>query len=84
MDIFVAYFKKCCYDDLILYWFLPVNIDDMHFYEKMIKKTLCLMNCKNNTMPEASSQLPKEVMDDFEWKMPYDYLQLCYYQVRLD
>lgn len=33
-------------------------------------------------MPELSAQLPKEVMDDFERKMPYDYLQLCYYNLK--
>ncbi len=57
------------------------DVDNLHFFEKMVKQTLCLMNCKNSTMPELSAQLPKEVMDDFERKMPYDYLQLCYYNV---
>ena len=58
-----------------------VDVGNLHFYEKMVKRTLCLMNCKNNSMPELTAQMPKDVMDDFEMKMPYDYLQLCYYQV---
>jgi hypothetical protein len=57
------------------------DIEDLHFYEKLVKQTLCLMNCKNSTMPEMTSQMPKDVVEDFEWKLPYDYLQLCYYQV---
>ena len=39
------------------------------------------MNCKNSSLPELTAQMPKDVMEDFEMKMPYDYLQLCYYQV---
>ncbi|XP_049783374.1 prolyl 3-hydroxylase 1-like [Schistocerca cancellata] len=55
------------------------DVEDLHFYEEKIKKTLCLMKCKPNYFRDRS-YLSKEIEEEFENLKPYEYLQLCYYQ----
>lgn len=58
------------------------NIEDLHFYEKMIRKTLCFMKCKRlnyedvkfNKAPDGKS------LKDIENLEPYLYIQNCYYK----
>ena len=57
----------------------PENIEDLHFYEKMIKNTLCLLqNCEY-----LKEDIHKDVIKSFTEKEPYQYLQLCYYQASI-
>jgi hypothetical protein len=60
----------------------PKNIDDLQFFEKMIRNTLCLIKCNKHNPKDALNGLPKSTIKEFEDLKPYEYLQLCYYQVR--
>jgi hypothetical protein len=57
------------------------NIDDLQFYEKMVRNTLCLLKCGRHNPKGGLNGLPKDVEKEFEDLKPYEYLQLCYYQV---
>jgi hypothetical protein len=59
----------------------PRNIDDLQFFEKMVRKTLCLLKCSRHNPKGGLNGLPKDVEKEFEDLKPYEYLQLCYYQV---
>lgn len=43
-------------------------------------KALCLMKCQNLYFPNRP-KVSKETDDDFNKKVPYNYLQLCYFKV---
>ncbi len=59
--------------------------DDLKFYEKKIRSTLCLIQCKNLKLGvQKSSQYASEATKAlFESKEPYNYMQLCYHQVMI-
>lgn len=61
------------------------NLDDMHFYEKKTRETLCLMKCNQDYRDIAGSKALKRLTRDNEKKFveyrPYEYLHLCYFQV---
>jgi leucine proline-enriched proteoglycan (leprecan) len=59
----------------------PKNIDDLQFFEKLIRKTLCLLKCGKHNPKDGLNGLPKSILKEFEDLKPYEYLQLCYYQV---
>ena len=60
----------------------PKDLDDFHFYEKVTRNTLCLMKCKRTALGKDRVELiTKTVAESFDNKGPYNYLQLCYYQV---
>ena len=53
------------------------NIEDLHFYEKMVKTTLCLLkSCEH-----LKHDIHKDVLKSFDERRPYEYVQLCYYKV---
>lgn len=53
------------------------NVEDLHFYEKMVKTTLCLLkSCEHLKL-----DIHKDVLKSFNERAPYEYLQLCYYKV---
>ncbi|XP_013772511.1 prolyl 3-hydroxylase 1-like [Limulus polyphemus] len=54
----------------------------MAFYEEIIKNALCIMKCyhRSNSLYVRSVAVAKETEQNFENKMPYDYLQLCYFK----
>ena len=57
------------------------QLEDMKLWEKMIKKTLCLLKCKKSILKDRAEIIDHKVREDFETLRPYDYLQLCYYKV---
>lgn len=59
----------------------PRNIDDLQFFEKMVRKTLCLLKCNRHNPKAGLNGLPKDVEKEFEELKPYEYLQICYFQV---
>jgi hypothetical protein len=59
----------------------PKEIDDLQFFEKMVRKTLCLLKCNKYNPKGGLNALPKNVQKEFEQLRPYEYLQLCYFQV---
>ena len=59
------------------------NIENLHFFEEAVRNTLCIMKCKRETFgPNRVEQVTAKVLKDFDEKLPYDYLQLCYFQER--
>ncbi|XP_021914351.1 prolyl 3-hydroxylase 1-like isoform X2 [Zootermopsis nevadensis] len=59
------------------------NIDDLQFFEKTVRQTLCLLKCGRHNPKGGLNGLPKDVQKEFEVLKPYEYLQLCYYQKNL-
>lgn len=58
----------------------PNDSDIWHLQTVVTNKALCLMKCQNlyfQNRPKTS----KEVDEEFEKKVPYNYLQLCYFKV---
>lgn len=64
--------------------FFPENIEDLHFYERKVKETLCLLTCNQDylqiTGPGALMRPSKETEQKIYDHKYYDYLHLCYYQ----
>ncbi|XP_063981064.1 cartilage-associated protein-like isoform X2 [Diachasmimorpha longicaudata] len=60
------------------------NVEDLHFYEKKIRETLCLLNCHQDYRDIAGPQALKRLSKDMETEIlglkPYEYLHICYYQ----
>nr|XP_012151788.1 PREDICTED: prolyl 3-hydroxylase 1-like isoform X2 [Megachile rotundata] len=58
----------------------------MHFYEKKVKETLCLLRCNQEYREIAGSRALKTLPRDTEHKLinhrVYEYLHLCYYRER--
>lgn len=64
--------------------FYPENIEDLHFYEKKVRETLCLMKCNQDYKDIANKEKLKRLPVDMERKFiehrVYEYLHICYYQ----
>lgn len=61
-----------------------VDIEHLAYYEKTVRQTLCLIKCENES-PEIQENfnVNNEIQKVFEEHKPYEYLQLCYFQVRI-
>ena len=58
------------------------DVDDLLFYEKLTRATLCLMRCKEEKFgPDRVEQVSHKTKEDFHNKAVYNYLQMCYHQV---
>ena len=53
------------------------DVEDIQFYERKVKTTLCLIKQCNL----RSEEIPSDMVDELDRKMPYNYLQLCYLKV---
>ncbi|KAF5293323.1 hypothetical protein FQR65_LT10988 [Abscondita terminalis] len=72
---------KCKEDAELAEPLYPVDIDDMIYYEKTIRNTLCLIKCRKSRQELATSvSLRPETERLYEDRKPYEYLHLCYYQ----
>ncbi|XP_043256674.1 prolyl 3-hydroxylase 1-like [Colletes gigas] len=62
------------------------NIEDLHFYEKKIKETLCLLTCNREYREIAGAKVLKRLPLATEYKLMdlkvYEYLHICYYQTK--
>jgi len=62
------------------------DIEDLHFYEKKVKETLCLMKCNQDYREIAGAgalkRLPHATERKFVDLAIYEYLHICYFQVR--
>lgn len=63
--------------------FFDDNVDDLHYYESVVRRTLCLVKCKRLLLPSIPeffhmNQWSKEV---FQTGKPYTYIQMCYFKV---
>ncbi|RLU20866.1 hypothetical protein DMN91_007480 [Ooceraea biroi] len=63
---------------------LAENIEDLQFYEKKIKETLCLMKCNQDYREIAGATVLKRLPPVTEKKFVdltiYEYLHICYFQ----
>ncbi|XP_050314394.1 prolyl 3-hydroxylase 1-like [Anthonomus grandis grandis] len=71
---------KCKHDHENEAPFYPENIDDLQFFEKNLKITLCILRCKARNS-DNSEYLGGELEKIFEERKPYEYLNLCYYKI---
>ncbi|XP_015123509.1 cartilage-associated protein isoform X2 [Diachasma alloeum] len=76
--------KKCRSEASAVSPIFAENVEDLHFYEKKIRETLCLLNCNQDYRdvvgPQALKRLPKEIEKEIFGLKPYEYLHICYYQ----
>ncbi|XP_024880411.1 prolyl 3-hydroxylase 2-like isoform X2 [Temnothorax curvispinosus] len=60
------------------------DIEDMHFYEKKVRETLCLMKCNQDYREIAGAGALKRLLHATERKFVdlaiYEYLHICYFQ----
>lgn len=63
----------------------PYDVEDLQFYDKKIKESLCLMNCKPVAKMLRSKKrnrlIPIDVENKYIGRRPYEYLHMCYYKV---
>lgn len=59
----------------------PVDVEDLRFYEKAVRNTLCLIRCQKKSDVFAL-HLDRETSQVFEDRKPYEYLHICYFQVK--
>ncbi|XP_076340695.1 prolyl 3-hydroxylase 1-like isoform X2 [Tachypleus tridentatus] len=52
----------------------------MAFYEEIIKNALCIMKCYHRSNYLHVQSVAKKTEQEFENKIPYDYIQLCYFK----
>lgn len=55
-----------------------VDVEDLQFFDKKVRTTLCLLRCSKENNVKFYKQ---KVLEEHERLAPYDYLQLCYFQV---
>jgi len=56
-----------------------LSTEDLGFYERQVRATLCLLKCrKKNGLVKVYK---RSELESFELLAPYDYMQLCYFQV---
>lgn len=58
----------------------PNDIENLHFYEVILKRTLCLVKCrlKNRSVLPFEKDFDGYYMDLFKRRQPYSYLHACY------
>jgi len=59
----------------------PQHVEDLRYWETMIKQTLCILKCKKKVLQGRAEIISRTVSQDFESYKPYDYLQLCYFKL---
>nr|XP_012234724.1 PREDICTED: prolyl 3-hydroxylase 2-like isoform X1 [Linepithema humile] len=62
------------------------DIEDLHFYERKVRETLCLMKCNQDYREIAGAgalkRLPRVTEKKFVDFTIYEYLHICYFQKR--
>ncbi|GAB1602337.1 prolyl 3-hydroxylase 1-like isoform X2 [Argonauta hians] len=61
---------------------ISLQLDNIQpFFFKFIKVSNCIRKCKIKNMPgRPDVSVHFDIEDDFEMRVPYDYLQFCYYK----
>lgn len=61
------------------------DIEDLHFYERKVRETLCLMKCNQDYREIAGAgalkRIPRVTEKKFVDHAVYEYLHICYFQV---
>lgn len=75
---------KCKYDAELSEPMYPVDIDNLLFYERAVRQTLCIMECRRGS-PDVFGRfnINPETEKLFEDLKPYEYLHICYLKVKL-
>ncbi|CAH1158417.1 unnamed protein product [Phyllotreta striolata] len=60
----------------------PVNIDNLLFFERAIRQTLCIIDCENDDPEILDNYINLETGNLFEEQRPYEYLHICYFQTK--
>ncbi|XP_046482906.1 prolyl 3-hydroxylase 1 isoform X1 [Neodiprion pinetum] len=61
----------------------PYDIEDMHFFERKVRETLCLMKCKKIVRNKDNDrQLPVHVERKYIERKAYEFLHICYYKTK--
>lgn len=78
--------RKCKAEAIGSSPFFAENIEDLHFYERKVRETLCLMKCNQDYREIAGAEAFKQLSHATERKFIdlaiYEYLHICYFQVR--
>ncbi|XP_044752189.1 prolyl 3-hydroxylase 1-like [Coccinella septempunctata] len=60
-----------------------VDIDNLMFFEKTIRTTLCAIKCHDKLIGDSASfNINEDIENLFEKKKPYEYLHICYFQTK--
>lgn len=60
----------------------PVDVENLSFFEKTIRTTLCVIKCHDKLIGDSGKfNINEDIESLFEKKKPYEYLHLCYFQV---
>ncbi|KAJ8930442.1 hypothetical protein NQ314_016769 [Rhamnusium bicolor] len=72
---------QCKYEAELSEPLYPVDIENLLFYEKAIRQTLCIVKCKKeNSEIFGNFNINQEMEKLFEDQKPYEYLHICYFQ----
>ncbi|KAF7287698.1 hypothetical protein GWI33_003341 [Rhynchophorus ferrugineus] len=58
----------------------PVDVEDLMFYDKTLRNTLCIVKCRQENVNDIYDDVQK-FQDIFDKRIPYEYLNLCYFKV---
>lgn len=63
--------------------FYEDDADGLQHYESLVRRTLCLVKCKQMFLPTFDEffEMNDWIQEVFSSRKPYTYLQLCYYRV---
>ncbi|XP_060516352.1 prolyl 3-hydroxylase 1-like isoform X2 [Cylas formicarius] len=59
----------------------PIDIEDLRFFEKTVRNTLCILRCQKRNMGGIVYHVDSEIGNIFDKRKPYEYLHLCYYKI---
>ncbi|XP_057671498.1 cartilage-associated protein-like [Diorhabda carinulata] len=74
---------KCRNDAELSEPLYPVDLENLLFFERAIRQTLCIIKCENenkNILENYNVNL--ETGSLFEQQKPYEYLHICYFQTK--
>jgi hypothetical protein len=68
--------------------FFPFNHDNLQFFDKILKRTLCLVECYDKIYVDGVKyprhlEISKFYKNAFRFRKAYEYLQLCYFRVSI-
>lgn len=63
--------------------FLGAAVDDLPYYESIVRRALCLIKCKQLLLPhlDAAFAMGAWEQEVFRSRKPYAYMQLCHYRL---
>ncbi|XP_045470805.1 prolyl 3-hydroxylase 1-like [Harmonia axyridis] len=60
-----------------------VDVENLKFFEKTIRNTLCVIKCKDKLLEDSGKfNINEDIENLFEMRKPYEYLHICYFQMK--